>query len=135
MATMITNDCINCGACEPECPNNAISQGETIFVIDPNLCTECVGFHDFEACAAVCPVDCFHEDAEMLVIDPDVCIDCGACIPECPVQAIYTQDDVPDKWKNFWQNKKAVHYYVHGKDNIPFHTVIFPSSLLGIFFK
>jgi hypothetical protein len=58
MATMITNDCINCGACEPECPNNAISQGETIFVIDPLLCTECVGFHDYEACAAVCPVDC-----------------------------------------------------------------------------
>jgi hypothetical protein len=58
MATMITNDCINCGACEPECPNNAISQGEAIFVIDPVLCTECVGFHDFEACAAVCPVDC-----------------------------------------------------------------------------
>ena len=58
MATMITNECINCGACEPECPNNAISQGETIFVIDPQLCTECVGFHDFEACAAVCPVDC-----------------------------------------------------------------------------
>ena len=58
MATMITSDCINCGACEPECPNNAISQGETIFVIDPQLCTECVGFHDYEACAAVCPVDC-----------------------------------------------------------------------------
>jgi hypothetical protein len=58
MATMITNDCINCGACEPECPNNAISQGETIFIIDPMLCTECVGFHDYEACAAVCPVDC-----------------------------------------------------------------------------
>jgi hypothetical protein len=55
---MITNDCINCGACEPECPNNAISQGPTIFVIDPQLCTECVGFHDYEACAAVCPVDC-----------------------------------------------------------------------------
>ena len=58
MATMITNECINCGACEPECPNNAISQGETIFIIDPKLCTECVGFHDYEACAAVCPVDC-----------------------------------------------------------------------------
>ncbi|HSE85834.1 MAG TPA: YfhL family 4Fe-4S dicluster ferredoxin [Candidatus Binatia bacterium] len=64
MATMITNECINCGACEPECPNNAISQGETIFVIDPMLCTECVGFHDYEACAAVCPVDC-------CVTDPD----------------------------------------------------------------
>src|SRR5262245_40169425 len=58
MATMITSDCINCGACEPECPNNAITQGEEIYVIDPVLCTECVGFHDYEACAAVCPVDC-----------------------------------------------------------------------------
>jgi 4Fe-4S binding domain len=58
MATTITNDCINCGACEPECPNNAISQGDPVYVIDPLLCTECVGFHDYEACAAVCPVDC-----------------------------------------------------------------------------
>jgi hypothetical protein len=57
MATMITSDCINCGACEPECPNNAISQGDPVYVIDPMLCTECVGFHDYEACAAVCPVD------------------------------------------------------------------------------
>ena len=51
MATMITNECINCGACEPECPNNAITQGDPVFVIDPKLCTECVGFHDYEACA------------------------------------------------------------------------------------
>jgi ferredoxin len=58
MATMITSECINCGACEPECPNNAISQADEIYVIDPLLCTECVGFHDYEACAAVCPVDC-----------------------------------------------------------------------------
>src|SRR5574341_2265948 len=58
MATMITSDCINCGACEPECPNNAIHQGDPIYVIEPALCTECVGFHDYEACAAVCPVDC-----------------------------------------------------------------------------
>jgi ferredoxin len=58
VATIITEECINCGACEPECPNQAISQGEDIFVIDPALCTECVGFHDEEACAAVCPVDC-----------------------------------------------------------------------------
>src|SRR3970282_361456 len=57
MATMITNECINCGACEPECPHNAISQGDPVYVIDPLLCTECVGFHDYEACAAVCPVD------------------------------------------------------------------------------
>ena len=58
MATIITEECINCGACEPECPNQAITQGEDIYVIDPALCTECVGFHDEEACAAVCPVDC-----------------------------------------------------------------------------
>jgi len=58
MATMITSDCINCGACEPECPNNAIKQGDPVYVIDPLLCTECVGFHDYEACAAACPVDC-----------------------------------------------------------------------------
>ena len=52
-------------------------------------------------CVTVCPVDCFHEDAEMLVIDPEVCIDCGACIPECPVQAIYVEEDVPEKWKSY----------------------------------
>jgi ferredoxin len=58
MSTIITEECINCGACEPECPNNAISQGDETFKIDPSLCSECVGFHDEEACAAVCPVDC-----------------------------------------------------------------------------
>lgn len=58
MATYITSDCINCGACEPECPNEAISEGEEIYVIDPELCTECVGFTDHEACQAVCPVEC-----------------------------------------------------------------------------
>ena len=58
MATHITEDCINCGACEPECPNEAISEGDEIYVIDPTLCTECVGFYDHEACQAVCPVEC-----------------------------------------------------------------------------
>ncbi len=58
MATHITDECINCGACEPECPNEAISEGDDKYVIDPNLCTECVGFHDYEACQAVCPVEC-----------------------------------------------------------------------------
>lgn len=64
MATTITDDCISCGACEPECPNNAISQADPIYVIDPKLCTECVGFHDYEACAAVCPVDCCVTDPQ-----------------------------------------------------------------------
>ncbi|RYZ05330.1 MAG: YfhL family 4Fe-4S dicluster ferredoxin [Myxococcales bacterium] len=58
MATHITTDCINCGACEPECPNEAISEGDSIYIIDPELCTECVGFYDHEACQAVCPVEC-----------------------------------------------------------------------------
>jgi len=66
MSTMITVECINCGACEPECPNQAISQGEDIFVIDPQLCTECVGFHEQEACAAVCPVDCCIPDPNIV---------------------------------------------------------------------
>ncbi len=58
MSTIITADCINCGACEPECPNDAISEGEDIYVIDAANCTECVGFHEKEACQAVCPVEC-----------------------------------------------------------------------------
>ncbi len=58
MATMITEECINCGACEPECPNEAISQGSDVYVIDAERCTECVGFHEKEACQAVCPVEC-----------------------------------------------------------------------------
>jgi ferredoxin len=58
MSTMITEECINCGVCEPECPNDAITEGEEVFVINPKLCTECVGFHPKEQCAEVCPVDC-----------------------------------------------------------------------------
>ena len=58
MAIHITTDCINCGACSPECPNEAIKEGDSTYVIDPELCTECVGFHEKEACQAVCPVEC-----------------------------------------------------------------------------
>ena len=58
MALMITEDCINCGVCEPDCPNNAISPGEEIYVIDPDRCTECVGHYDESQCIDVCPVDC-----------------------------------------------------------------------------
>ena len=57
MAYKITEECISCGACEPECPNQAISEGETIFVIDPAKCTECVGSFMSSRCAEVCPVD------------------------------------------------------------------------------
>src|SRR5438552_4346785 len=81
MATVITDECINCGACEPECPNTAIYQGgvewelngvthpaisNDIFYIVPEKCTECVGFYDHEACAAVCPVDCCVPDPNNL---------------------------------------------------------------------
>jgi ferredoxin len=58
MALMITDVCINCDVCEPECPNAAISQGEEIYEIDPVLCTECVGHFDTPQCVEVCPVDC-----------------------------------------------------------------------------
>jgi ferredoxin len=72
VATIITEECINCGACEPECPNQAITQGEDIYVIDPALCTECVGFHGEEACAAVCPVDCCIPDPHNAETESDL---------------------------------------------------------------
>jgi ferredoxin len=58
MALMITDECINCDVCEPECPNEAISQGAETYVIDPARCTECVGHFDEPQCVVVCPVDC-----------------------------------------------------------------------------
>jgi len=58
MALMITDECINCDVCEPECPNSAIAQGEEIYEIDPSKCTECVGHYDTPQCIEVCPVDC-----------------------------------------------------------------------------
>jgi len=64
MAFKITEECINCGACEPECPNQAITAGDEIYIIDPAKCTECVGHFDASQCAAVCPVDA-------CIADPD----------------------------------------------------------------
>jgi len=64
MAFKITEECINCGACEPECPNQAISAGDTVYIIEPEKCTECIGSHAESQCAAVCPVNC-------CVPDPD----------------------------------------------------------------
>ena len=57
MALLINSDCISCGACEPECPNEAITAGDSIYVIDPDRCTECVGAHDAPKCIEVCPVE------------------------------------------------------------------------------
>ncbi|MFQ5519660.1 MAG: YfhL family 4Fe-4S dicluster ferredoxin [Mariprofundus sp.] len=64
MALMITDECINCAVCEPECPNEAISEGDEIFEIDPNKCTECVGHFDEPQCRMVCPVDCIPNDPD-----------------------------------------------------------------------
>ena len=77
MALMITDECINCDVCEPECPNSAISQGDEIYEIDPGLCTECVGHYDEPQCVQVCPVDCIPKD-------PDY---------------VETQDELMDKYK------------------------------------
>ncbi|WP_069469897.1 YfhL family 4Fe-4S dicluster ferredoxin [Candidatus Marithrix sp. Canyon 246] len=62
MALYITDECINCDVCEPECPNGAISQGDEIYVIDLALCTECVGHYETSQCVDVCPVDCIPKD-------------------------------------------------------------------------
>lgn len=64
MALMIIEDCISCGLCVEECPNNAISEGGPIYVINPDLCTECVGFYSEPQCVKVCPVD-------VIIPDPD----------------------------------------------------------------
>ena len=66
MATMITEECINCGACEPECPNEAITEGEDIYVINPAKCTECVGHFEESQCVEVCPADCIPKDPNVV---------------------------------------------------------------------
>ena len=58
MAMRITDECILCGACEPECPVEAISEGDDLYVINPDVCVECEGHYDYNACASVCPVEC-----------------------------------------------------------------------------
>ena len=64
MALKITDDCINCAVCEPECPNEAIFEGEEIYTINPDLCTECVGHFDEPQCVMICPVDCIPKDEQ-----------------------------------------------------------------------
>ena len=71
MALKITDECINCDVCEPECPNDAIYMGESIYEIDPTRCTECVGHFDEPQCRQVCPIDCiplaFYESKDDLL--------------------------------------------------------------------
>ncbi len=64
MALIIKDECIACDACREECPTEAIEENDPIYIIDPDRCTECVGFYDEPQCIAVCPVDC-------IVLDPD----------------------------------------------------------------
>jgi ferredoxin len=66
MALKIIEECINCDVCEPACPNLAIYQGESIYEIDPDKCTECEGHFDEPQCIAVCPVDCIIKDPERI---------------------------------------------------------------------
>jgi ferredoxin len=80
MSLYITEECINCDVCEPECPNQAISQGAEIYVINPELCTQCVGHYDEPQCQIVCPVAC---------IDPDP-------------KYSETEQQLLDKYKKIW---------------------------------
>ena len=64
MSLLINDECINCDVCEPECPNEAITQGDEIYEINPDLCTECVGHFDEPQCIEVCPVDCILKDPD-----------------------------------------------------------------------
>ena len=67
----------------------------TYVVAEP--CVKC----KYTDCVDVCPVDCFYEGVNFLAIHPDECIDCGACVPECPTEAIFSEDDLPEKWEEW----------------------------------
>lgn len=86
MALMITDECINCDVCEPECPNGAIYQGQEIYEIEPDLCTECVGHFNKPQCQQVCPID---------------------CIPFNPEQR-ETHEELYAKYMNLTANKQSV---------------------------
>ena len=69
----------------------------------PHVVAEPCAGCKFTDCVSVCPVDAFREGVDFLVIDPERCIDCGLCVPECPVNAIYADDDLPEKWAHYLQ--------------------------------
>ena len=79
MALFITSKCINCDMCEPECPNQAITMGDKVYEINPDLCTECVGFYDHQTCVSVCPIDCIiwdpaHVESESQLLEKFVAL-------------------------------------------------------------
>jgi ferredoxin len=67
----------------------------------------CIGVKD-RSCVDVCPVDCIYEGEDQLYIEPDECIDCGACVPECPVTAIFTEEEVPPNWQSYIAKNRDV---------------------------
>ena len=100
------------------------------------IAAPCIGTKD-TACVDACPVDCIHPkkdegdhgEAEQLFIDPVECIDCGACVPVCPVSAIYAGDDLPEKWASY-QEKNAAHF---GRKSFPHRTFQTRGPLLRVF--
>lgn len=72
MALIITDDCINCDVCEPECPNGAITMGPLIYEIAPTKCTECVGHYHTPQCVEVCPVECIPKDPNRVETEPQL---------------------------------------------------------------
>lgn len=105
MATFITDECINCGACEPECPNEAISEGDEYFVIDPKLCTECVGFHGEEACQAVCPVEVCLPDPNHRETEEELLKKANEIHPEESFPTLGELDETTSRFQNpYWNN-------------------------------
>ncbi len=101
MATHITQDCINCGACVPECPNEAISEGDSIYVIDEDQCTECVGFNEKEACQAVCPVECCLPDPERVEKEDELAARAMALHPDdADLKARIASGDFPSRFRH-----------------------------------
>ena len=85
------------------------------YVVTEN-CQEC----RFTDCVAVCPVDCFRADEKMVYLDPEGCIDCGACVPECPVEAIYPEEDLPENmaaWTAINAEKAAANPLISAKED------------------
>jgi len=91
---------------------NSIQVGDyTRKVMTHVVTSACVG-HKYQDCVAVCPVEAFREMDTYLVIDPDECIDCGACVPECPVEAIFEESEVPEEWNKYIK----INYEWFGRD-------------------
>ena len=100
MATFINDECINCGACEPECPNEAITEGEETYVIDPALCTECVGFYGDEACQSVCPVGACVPNLEMRETEETLLERAKALHPGDDLPALGELDETTSRFQN-----------------------------------